>query len=543
MEGEAVRILVIVAAVLCMPALGFSATYYVPDHFPGIQDAISDAAVIHGDVIIVRDGVYHENLDFLGKYLTVKSEKGPVTTVIDGGMAGSVVKFVSGEIHAAVIEGFTLTHGSGEYIPGMGYCGGGIFCTNYSYPQIKNNIIVQNFVSGSGGGIIAIGDPLKKTSPRLLGNTISNNYSAFEGGGIWASFSDIDIQDNIIDNNIALNGAGGGICIKEKSFIVVMNCTLFNNTAFYGGAIYFYEGWNSAVIHNSLIFNNFALYNGGGVSISESVVHLNYTTLYGNRADACGGGLYFVGDAELVYIRDSIFWANIASQSYDQIGWSGSYPPSVKYCDVQGGYTGTGNIDQDPLFAAVPDGYHYLGQTAAGQPADSPCKDAGSDLASKLGMDMLWTRTDNVPDSGMVDMGYHYSSYPPVSRFLVDTLSISESTGGVANFRLLAGATQANKQYLIMGNVFGPCFPGIPLPGWAVLPMSWDPFTSMALGLVNTPIFQNFMGQLDANGEASATFDTLGPLPLGVAGIAMYFAYVTEGWNFVSNVTKIHIDP
>ena len=56
---------------------------------------------------------------------------------------------------------------------------------------------------------------------------------------------------------------------------------------------------------------------------------------------------------------------------------------------MQGGYTGTGNIDQDPLFAEGPDGYFYLGQTAAGQAADSPCLDMGSDTAVNLNMDAL----------------------------------------------------------------------------------------------------------------------------------------------------------
>ena len=58
---------IIIIAVLAMPVLSFSATYYVPDHFSKIQSAIADASVVNGDVIIVRDGIYHENLDFLGK--------------------------------------------------------------------------------------------------------------------------------------------------------------------------------------------------------------------------------------------------------------------------------------------------------------------------------------------------------------------------------------------------------------------------------------------------------------------------------------------
>jgi len=68
------------------------------------------------------------------------------------------------------------------------------------------------------------------------------------------------------------------------------------------------------------------------------------------------------------------------------------------------------DIDDDPCFIA---GY-YLSQTAAGQDVDSPCVDAGSDLASNLGMNRYTTRTDGVFDKGIVDMGYHYPFIPMV---------------------------------------------------------------------------------------------------------------------------------
>jgi hypothetical protein len=81
---------------------------------------------------------------------------------------------------------------------------------------------------------------------------------------------------------------------------------------------------------------------------------------------------------------------------------------TITYSDVAGSWPGEGNIDADPLFVTGPLGEYYLGQTAAGQPANSPCVDAGSDTAENLGLDTLTTRTDQAPDSGIVDMGCHY---------------------------------------------------------------------------------------------------------------------------------------
>ena len=94
--------------VFCVPAPG--ATYYVPDDFPTIQAAIDGAS--GGDTIVVRPGTYRENIDFRGKALTVKSQYGAYTTVIDGGGAGSTVTFQNNEGAGSVLDGFTVTNGS-----------------------------------------------------------------------------------------------------------------------------------------------------------------------------------------------------------------------------------------------------------------------------------------------------------------------------------------------------------------------------------------------------------------------------------------------
>ncbi|MBN2563290.1 MAG: hypothetical protein JXQ75_20410, partial [Phycisphaerae bacterium] len=75
----------------------------------------------------------------------------------------------------------------------------------------------------------------------------------------------------------------------------------------------------------------------------------------------------------------------------------------------------------DPLFVDSPHGAYYLGQTAAGQAVQSPCIDAGSASASFLGLDFATTRTDHLPDTGIVDIGFHYpgSVEPPANLWLI----------------------------------------------------------------------------------------------------------------------------
>ncbi|MCK5171865.1 MAG: S8 family serine peptidase, partial [Planctomycetes bacterium] len=74
----------------------------------------------------------------------------------------------------------------------------------------------------------------------------------------------------------------------------------------------------------------------------------------------------------------------------------------------------TFNIEMDPLFI----GDHFLNQVAAGQLVDSPCVDAGNDLAANIGLGAYTTRTDSVVDVNTVDMGYHHAQFPVLQYHL-----------------------------------------------------------------------------------------------------------------------------
>jgi hypothetical protein len=77
------------------------------------------------------------------------------------------------------------------------------------------------------------------------------------------------------------------------------------------------------------------------------------------------------------------------------------------------------------------------------------------------------------------------------------------------------------------------------------LPIDWDVFTDIVMQLANSPVFVNFSGTLNPMGKATATIDTLGPLPPGTAYLPMFFAYACpyqepDGW-FASNPIRIEI--
>jgi len=125
-------------------------------------------------------------------------------------------------------------------------------------------------------------------------------------------------------------------------------------------------------------------------------------TISGNSADESGGGSDYCN----AMITNCIVWGNEAEEDPELSGGDATITYSC-IRDWTGG--GEGNISEEPMFVPGPLGDYYLSCEAAGHgAANSPCIDAGSDTAEALGLDELTTRTDCRPDTGVVDMGYHY---------------------------------------------------------------------------------------------------------------------------------------
>ena len=127
----------------------FSQIINVPGDQPSIQAAIEAAS--DDDTVLVAEGTYYENINFLGKAITVASHYiiGPAPdtswiskTIIDGSKAvnldiASVVTMRSGEDTTSVLTGFTIMGGNGTGKPD-------------SFEQTLDLFIPQN-IKWSGG--------------------------------------------------------------------------------------------------------------------------------------------------------------------------------------------------------------------------------------------------------------------------------------------------------------------------------------------------------------------------------------------------------
>jgi len=207
----------------------FSQTYIITQDGTGdytsIQAGINAAS--NGDILLVYPGIYYENINYLGKDITITSlydgneydESYIAATVIDGDYDGTVVVFDGNETRGAMLNGFTIRNGRGELhdfndLAGLTQ-GGGFFIKDAS-PVISHCIIEHNYAA-LGGGILFRGNG----NPLFRGNTIRYNSSTVYGGGFLAANLSADNADMEFDtgsmNNIYFNSS---LCGSDIYFVI-----------------------------------------------------------------------------------------------------------------------------------------------------------------------------------------------------------------------------------------------------------------------------------------------------------------------------------
>jgi hypothetical protein len=326
-------------------------------------------------------------------------------TILDGyGLGQSVVRGASG----AVLDGFTVTKGVAERGGGV-YCegvameianctirentamaistgcpnyyatatakGGGVFCRDSTLEitdcQIANNTsfalakasvdtAIHPFwhacatTNALGAGVYCENATASLHNCRLTGNAVQSiadsgraGHSYATGGALHGAASNIHLAGCFVHSNTTTAvlkhaheyddttkiSCGAGIAVEDNSQAVLGNCLIASNNTF---------GTTDSLSYYYVYRNA-----GGAIySDSSSQVRLSFCTVWGNNssnADAPNDAIHC--KETVLTVSSSIIWNGSPGLTIEV-----SVASDITYCDIEGGYPGTGNIDLDPQF-------------------------------------------------------------------------------------------------------------------------------------------------------------------------------------------------
>jgi len=129
-----------------------------------------------------------------------------------------------------------------------------------------------------------------------------------------------------------------------------------------------------------------------------------------------------------------------------------------------------------------------------------------------------------------------------VPSLVTSALHVSLAAGGSVAFGIHGGAARAGRKYVLALSASG-SVPGTPF-GSVTIPLNFDAVTSVGFQFLNTPLFANFGGLLDAGGNATATWIAPPGLPASAAGVPIQFAAFTLGpVDFATNPVTVTLQP
>ncbi len=378
----------------------------------------------NGDTIIISEGVYYENIDFNSKTITISSEY----------LDQNDIDIVNNTIINGSANGPVVTFNNSEdensvlegltITNGLSTDGGGIFVGDNSSPTLKDLIIRDNVANQFGGGVyIGVG-----ASPKLSRCLISNNQAI---GG---------------------NGNGGGI-----GMIALLNEPYLENITLVA---------NSATESGSGIYMNTS---GGDQAALESKITLNSCILWNRK---------------LTGLRNSHEELSVKQDGSTPYGDTFF---DISYSLIRNGWTGTGNILDEPEFINSGIGDYNL-------QSSSPCLNTGD---PNLPFDSDNTRSD-MGSSMMLSF-----VYPP------SIISLTPSKGTIGTSLTIQGTrfdVEPSNNIVYFGAVEASVTSATETTSTITVPAgaSFDPISILVNGKIaysNSPFTVTFdeSGQIDSS--------------------------------------------
>jgi len=255
---------------------------------------------------------------------------------------------------------------------GLGY-GGGAYLDNSDIFGDSGLILLNNANNGGGGVFAANGSKVDMdlgTYTCLMAkcSQFSYNQATYQdGGGIYASYSTVDLRQTFMEEN----------------------------TADHAGGIFAYH--SSVILDNTLLAENYEYGTGDegdAIVLFSSDLDGNHATLAHNYSGTGSTAIFFDGTGSTMTLERSIIWGHTTSIS--EAGHS------VTCSDIQGGYPGTDNRDENPLFVDLGSSDFHLQNTS---PIIDRCMGGLSDDIDDENRPVTYYRSGTPYDMGSDEVG------------------------------------------------------------------------------------------------------------------------------------------
>ncbi|HEX2975831.1 MAG TPA: choice-of-anchor Q domain-containing protein, partial [Bacteroidales bacterium] len=340
---------------------------HVPGDYPTVQQGIN--AALAGDTVIVAEGIYYEQISFLGKPITVASnyilDANPVhvtNTILDGCLlpndSSSVVLYTSGEDTTSILNGFTIRNGKGTLATdSLLIYAGGILVRN-SGAKIINNHITHNIIDATQPNRNAFGaaisTPWESTEEWIviLNNTIDSNKcisgSLDALGAAIISCYNTRMMNNIIINNSSISGGSSGhayanvlgksLLTPPDNWFIAENNIIKNNLASCSSNIVRGSGLLCAYTHSRITGNDISnneiettyqgtYFGGAGIYIEYPLTTIiRGNTVNNNISSGYGGGLNVLESSSsgMMIIENNTYLSNSSEMGGGAIHFIGN---------------------------------------------------------------------------------------------------------------------------------------------------------------------------------------------------------------------------
>jgi hypothetical protein len=182
-----------------------------------------------------------------------------------------------------ILFGTFFTVAETQIVSNTAFEGGGLAASGAI--TLTGSTVAGNQVRDRGGGLY-----VQDAEAVLRHNTIvSNTALEGSGGGIYVTGGQTEIEESMFEHNTAGGYGGGAISAWSQAGVTLRRSTVYSNSAYMGGGVYF-SGSNLAVF-SSVLRENAASGDGGGLAIQWGETWIDGNQILSNTAQGEGGGM------------------------------------------------------------------------------------------------------------------------------------------------------------------------------------------------------------------------------------------------------------